>query len=68
MPNLHASHPRRGDHTEEYQCVYHEYMLRFFDRNPWMWGTHVWNMFDFAADARDQGGGARDESQGTGNL
>lgn len=56
MPNLHASHPRRGDHTEEYQCVYHEYMLRFFDRNPWMWGTHVWNMFDFAADARDQGG------------
>lgn len=37
-------------------AVYHEYMLRFFDRNPWMWGTHVWNMFDFAADARDQGG------------
>lgn len=56
MPNLHSSHPRRGDHTEEYQCVYHEYMLRFFDRNPWMWATHVWNMFDFAADARDQGG------------
>lgn len=21
-----------------------------------MWATHVWNMFDFAADARDQGG------------
>ena len=21
-----------------------------------MWSTHVWNMFDFAADARDQGG------------
>ena len=21
-----------------------------------MWGTYVWNMFDFAADARDQGG------------
>ena len=56
MPNLHASHPRRGDHTEEYQCVYHEYMLRFFDRNPWMWGTHVWNMFDFAADRPDAGG------------
>ena len=56
MPNLHSSKPRRGDHTEEYQAKYHEYMLRCFDRHKWMWATHVWNMFDFAADARDQGG------------
>ena len=56
MPNLHSSHPRRGDHTEEYQAVYHEYMLRCFDRHKWLWATHVWNMYDFAADARDQGG------------
>ncbi len=56
MPNLHSTHPRRGDHTEEYQAKYHEYMLRCFDRHKWMWATHVWNMFDFAADARDQGG------------
>ena len=56
MPNLHNTHPHRGDHTEEYQAKYHEYMLRCFKRHPWMWATHVWNMFDFAADARDQGG------------
>ena len=56
MPNLHSSHPKRGDHTEEYQAIYHEYMLKCFERHPWMWATHVWNMFDFAADARDQGG------------
>ncbi len=56
MPNLHSPKPRRGDHTEEYQCVYNEYMLRCFDRHPYLWATHVWNMFDFAADARDQGG------------
>ena len=56
MPNLHSSKPRRGDHTEEYQCVYHEYMLRCFEHRPFLWATHVWNMFDFAADARDQGG------------
>ena len=56
MPNLHSSKPKRGDHTEEYQCVYHEYLLRFLDKRPWMWASHVWNMFDFAADARDQGG------------
>ena len=56
MPNLHSNHPRRGDHTEEYQAIYHEYMLRCFDRHKWLWATHVWNMYDFAADARDQGG------------
>ena len=56
MPNLHSEHPHRGDHTEEYQAIYHEYMLRCFDRHKWLWSTHVWNMYDFAADARDQGG------------
>jgi beta-galactosidase len=56
MPNLHSNHPHRGDHTEEYQCVYHEYMLECFKKRPFMWANHVWNMFDFAADARNQGG------------
>ena len=56
MPNLHSKHPRRGDHTEEYQAIYHEYMLRCFKRHPYLWGTYIWNMFDFAADARNQGG------------
>ena len=56
MPNLHSSTPRRNDHTEEYQCVYHEYMAKFFDERPWVWASHIWNTFDFAADARDQGG------------
>ena len=56
MPNLHSSHPRRGDHSEEYQAIYHEYLLKCFDKRPFMWANHVWNMFDFAADARDQGG------------
>ena len=56
MPNLHSEHPRRGDNTEEYQNRYHEYMLKCFQRHPFLWGTYVWNMFDFAADARNQGG------------
>ena len=56
MPNLHSSKPKRGDHTEEYQCVYNEYMLKCFAKHPYLWATHLWNMFDFAADARDQGG------------
>lgn len=56
MPNLHSRRPRRGDHTEEYQAKYHEYMIKCFERHPFMWSTYVWNMFDFAADARNQGG------------
>ena len=56
MPNLHSATPHRGDHTEEYQAIYHEYMLKCFEKRPFMWANHVWNMFDFAADARNQGG------------
>ena len=56
MPNLHSARPKRGDNTEEYQNLYHEFMLRCFERHPYLWGTYVWNMFDFAADARNQGG------------
>ena len=56
MTTLHSVKPRRGDQTEEYQALYHEYLLECFKKRPFMWSTHVWNMFDFAADARDQGG------------
>ncbi len=56
MPNLHSAKPKRGDNSEEYQNKYHEFMLECFKRHPYMWGTYVWNMFDFAADARNQGG------------
>ncbi len=56
MPNLHSKHPRRGDNSEEYHNKYHEFMLECFKRHPYMWGHYYWNMFDFAADARNQGG------------
>lgn len=56
MTNLHARKPKRFDNTEEYQAIYHEYMVKFFERHPYLWATHLWNMFDFGADGRDQGG------------
>lgn len=56
MPNLHSKKPRRGDNSEEYHTKYHEYMLKCFERYPYMWAHYYWNMFDFAADARNQGG------------
>ncbi len=51
-----SARPEAGDYTEQYQCVYHEYILDCIARHPWMWATHAWNMFDFAADGRDEGG------------
>lgn len=36
MPNLHSPKPKRGDHSEEYQAKYHEYMLKCFDRHPFL--------------------------------
>lgn len=51
-----TAHPEQGDYSEQYQCLYHEYLLGTIRRHPWMWATHLWNMFDFAADGRDEGG------------
>ena len=55
-PAFHSSRPERGDYTEEYQALYHEHMLRMIEARPYLWATHVWNLFDFAADGRDEGG------------
>lgn len=54
--NWHTSNPEQGDYTEEYQANYHEELIRQIADRPYLWATHVWNMFDFAADARGEGG------------
>lgn len=53
---FHSATPSKGDYTEEYQCVYHEHILQLLASRPWIWASYVWNMFDFAADGRDEGG------------
>ena len=54
--NWHTSDPRQGDYTEEYQAYYHEELIKQLFTRPYLWATHVWNMFDFGADARAEGG------------
>ena len=54
--NWHTSTPTQGDYTEEYQSFYHEELIKQISERPYLWATHVWNMFDFAADARSEGG------------
>lgn len=52
----HSSIPKMGDYSEEYQALYHEKMLAIFVTRPFIWSTHVWNMFDFGSDMRNEGG------------
>ena len=54
--NWHTSNPMQGDYTEEYQAYYHEELIRQLYTRPYIWATHCWNMFDFGADARAEGG------------
>ena len=55
-PQYQSPNPEKGDYSESYQAVYHEHMLDMIEARPWLWATHVWNVFDFAADGRDEGG------------
>ena len=54
--NWHTSNPKQGDYTEEYQAYYHEELIKQLFTRKYIWATHVWNMFDFGADARAEGG------------
>lgn len=46
--------PFRGDYSEQYQCLYHEHILRMLEARPYIWCSYLWNMFDFGADGRDE--------------
>lgn len=55
-PQYQSPKPQKGDWTETYQAVYHEHMLKMWSERPYIWAMHAWNMFDFGADGRDEGG------------
>lgn len=54
--NWHNSDPKQGDYSEEYQAYYHEELIKQLYTRPYIWATHVWNMFDFGCDGRNEGG------------
>lgn len=55
-PQFQSAKPEKGDYTETYQALYHEHMLKMWSTRPYIWAMHVWNMFDFGADGRSEGG------------
>ncbi|MBR4027058.1 MAG: beta-galactosidase [Lachnospiraceae bacterium] len=60
----HGPNPRCKDYSEEYQALYHEHMAKVLDERPYIWSSHVWNMFDFGCAARDEGGVAGRNNKG----
>ncbi len=52
----HGNNPKCKDYSEDYQALYHEHMAKVLDERPYIWSSHVWNMFDFGCAARDEGG------------
>ena len=52
----HTDKPKQSDYSEEYQTFFHEHMAKVLMERKYLWATHIWNMFDFASDARDEGG------------
>lgn len=56
--------PQCRDYSEGYQAEYHEHMARILMERPYLWSSHVWNMFDFGCAARDEGGVAGRNNKG----
>ena len=55
-PTYQSKNPQKGDYSETYQALYHEHMMKMRMERPYIYAMHVWNMFDFGADSRDEGG------------
>jgi beta-galactosidase len=53
---LHSEQPHIKDYSEEYQALWHETVYPQIEAKPWLWGSFVWNMFDFSSARRNEGG------------
>ena len=56
VTTLHSAAPVQGDYSEEYQAYYHEHYIKAINERDWLWGSYVWNMFDFGSAIRNEGG------------
>jgi beta-galactosidase len=54
-PPVRNRQARGSWHPEEWQTTFHEENWLQIKARPWLWGTFVWNMFDFSSDRRAEG-------------
>ncbi len=55
-PFLHAREPLVKDYSEEFQALWHETVYPILQSKDYLWGSFVWNMFDFSSSRREEGG------------
>lgn len=48
--------PVQGDYTEQYQCAFHERYLEEINKRDAIYGSFLWNTFDFGSAIRSEGG------------
>lgn len=53
---FHNDNPKVRDYSEDFQALYHETVYPIFASKSYIWGTYVWNMYDFSSGIRDEGG------------
>ena len=47
--------PKGPWHPEEWQAIAHEAQWKAIESRPFIWGSFVWNLFDFASAGRTEG-------------
>lgn len=50
--DLHKQIPVNQDYSEEYQCAFHEAAYPIIRQREYVWGSFIWNMFDFSSPFR----------------
>ncbi|MBQ7815819.1 MAG: DUF4982 domain-containing protein, partial [Oscillospiraceae bacterium] len=52
----HSNNPVAWDFTEEFHAHFHEELIKQLYKRKYLWIRICWNMFDYAADGRNEGG------------
>lgn len=55
-PVFHSDVPQVNDYSEEFQALYHETVYPPMAQRDFVWGSFVWNMFDFVSVIRNAAG------------
>ncbi len=67
-PYVHDENPGYSDNannrSEEWQSQWHEIYYKVISESPWMWGSYIWNMFEFGSDSRNDAGRAGTNNKG----
>ncbi|MEI6897359.1 MAG: sugar-binding domain-containing protein [Psychromonas sp.] len=55
LPEYATENPTMGDHSSQWGNIFHEGHVKAYNEREWVWGTYVWNMFDFSVATRNEG-------------